>query len=103
MTSCTSCRQILLRIVRSEADSKEKEKFWQSSVISTRRIGDTFLSEIMFIPVSLGYMIAAKPARARIIEHAIDRPKTVINFFSSRVHASTGSGEGAPEPAAGRR
>jgi hypothetical protein len=45
MTSWTSCRQNLLRSVRSEADSKQKEKFWQSSVISTRRIGDTFLSE----------------------------------------------------------
>lgn len=36
----------------------------------------------MFIPVSLGYIIAAKSARASVIEHAIDRPKTIGNFFS---------------------
>jgi hypothetical protein len=45
MTSCASCRENLLRSARAETDSKQKEKFWQSSVISTRRISDTFLRE----------------------------------------------------------
>lgn len=59
----------------------------------------------MFIPVSLGYIIAAKSARASVIEHAIDRPKTIGNFFfeARGVRASTGSGGGAPEPDVGRR
>lgn len=40
-----------------------------------------------------------------MIEHAIDRPKTIGNFFfeARGVRASTGSGGGAPEPDVGRR